>query len=366
MLGGRFLTEKNINTKAMRSKMADIWKPTMGINIKELEQGVFLFQFYYKEDMDWVFNGGPWTFDNAMLCLETVLKGEDPIKVQLWFLNIWIQIHELPSGFMSEMVGQQLGNFFGEFLLYDAKNNTSIWRECMRVKIRIDVRKPLKRKKRITRKNGQDFVVQCKYERLGDFCFRCGLVTHTERFYRRTIDRREGEGNRDWGTWLRAPSRRGSGQSSSKWLREEGDAEWEERIGRDNRNQRFGGENLGEKDKELIIRRDMRANEKAGVTNSVVAVNQQIQTAKTRGLIISKLNDGSMEDEPIGLDTEGRKRCRTGHETSKTMDADGVLQVTGLTANTCTLLEATLSEANCVANIQTNMAKLAEQASQFQ
>lgn len=34
---GRFLTEKNINTKAMKSKMADIWKPTMGINIKELE-----------------------------------------------------------------------------------------------------------------------------------------------------------------------------------------------------------------------------------------------------------------------------------------------------------------------------------------
>lgn len=42
-LVGRFLTEKSINLRAMRTKMADIWKPTMGISIKELEQGIYLF-----------------------------------------------------------------------------------------------------------------------------------------------------------------------------------------------------------------------------------------------------------------------------------------------------------------------------------
>lgn len=39
-LVGRFLTEKNINVRAMKSKLADIWKPAMGINIKELEAGL--------------------------------------------------------------------------------------------------------------------------------------------------------------------------------------------------------------------------------------------------------------------------------------------------------------------------------------
>lgn len=80
---GRFLTEKNVNTRAMKSKMADIWKPTMGINIKELEMGIFLFQFFHKEDKMWVMNGGPWTFDNSMLLLEQIPAGEDPIKVPL-------------------------------------------------------------------------------------------------------------------------------------------------------------------------------------------------------------------------------------------------------------------------------------------
>lgn len=55
----RFLTEKNINTRAIKSKMADAWKPTMGINIKELGTGIYLFQFFHKEDKMWVLNGGP-------------------------------------------------------------------------------------------------------------------------------------------------------------------------------------------------------------------------------------------------------------------------------------------------------------------
>lgn len=51
-------------------------------------------------------------FDNVMLVLETIVAGEDPLKVQLWHLNFWIQIHDLHLGFMLETVGKQLGIFF--------------------------------------------------------------------------------------------------------------------------------------------------------------------------------------------------------------------------------------------------------------
>lgn len=60
-LVGRFLTEKNINVRAMKTKMADVWKPVMSINIKEFKSGIYVFQFFRKEDMLWVFNGGPWS-----------------------------------------------------------------------------------------------------------------------------------------------------------------------------------------------------------------------------------------------------------------------------------------------------------------
>lgn len=148
-LVGRFLTEKNINVRAMRTKLADLWKPAMGVNIRDLKPGIFLFQFYHKDDMNWVLNNGPWTFDNACLVLNTVKTGEDPVNVMLNEIEFWIQIHGLPVGYMTEVVGKQLGNFFGTFVQYDAKNNSSIWREYMRIRIKMDVRKPIKRKKKL-------------------------------------------------------------------------------------------------------------------------------------------------------------------------------------------------------------------------
>lgn len=51
-LVGKFLTKKNINVKAMRTKLADLWRPAIGINIKSLKSGIFLFQFYHKDDMN--------------------------------------------------------------------------------------------------------------------------------------------------------------------------------------------------------------------------------------------------------------------------------------------------------------------------
>lgn len=83
----------------------------------------------------------------------------------------------------------------------------------MRVRIRIDVRKPLKRKNKIVKKDGKEFIVECKYERLGEFCFSCGLVSHTDRFYRNSIDRGNEVVVKEWGSWLRAPPCRVAGQT---------------------------------------------------------------------------------------------------------------------------------------------------------
>lgn len=125
-LVGRFLTKKGINTRVMKTKLADIWRPAMGITIKDIKPGLFLFQFYHQDDFDWVRKGGPWSFDNALLVMNVIKTGEDPTKVALVEMDFWIQIYNLPVGYMSEAIGKQLGNFFGTFIEYDAKNNTSI------------------------------------------------------------------------------------------------------------------------------------------------------------------------------------------------------------------------------------------------
>ena len=63
-------------------------------------------------------------------------------------------MYGLPVTYTSEKVGHQIGDFIGEFLEYDNNNNSSVWREYMRIKVSIDVCLPLVRYKNIKKKNG--------------------------------------------------------------------------------------------------------------------------------------------------------------------------------------------------------------------
>ncbi|XVF58731.1 hypothetical protein PTKIN_Ptkin07bG0090600 [Pterospermum kingtungense] len=63
-------------------------------------------------------------------------------------------VYDLSTGLMSVHIGQQIGNFIGRFLAYDEKNNSEIWQSYMRITVSVDVRKPLKRKKSIKKRDG--------------------------------------------------------------------------------------------------------------------------------------------------------------------------------------------------------------------
>lgn len=76
----------------------------MGVTIKEIESGIFLFQIYHVEDLNWVLNGGPWSLD--MLAMEIVPSGDNPTKTALNSINLWVQVHDLPSGFMTVTIGK--------------------------------------------------------------------------------------------------------------------------------------------------------------------------------------------------------------------------------------------------------------------
>lgn len=143
---------------------------------------------------------------------------------------------------MIEAAGKQLGNFFGSFISYDPNNNSSIWRECMQIRIDVDIKQPLKHKKNICRKNGTENIVNCKYERLGDFCFVCGLVTHTERFCEKKYSLNSKNEVREWGVWLHAPARRSVGHDRSNFLRDERDVDWDANHGNSKINQHFSKE----------------------------------------------------------------------------------------------------------------------------
>jgi hypothetical protein len=204
-LVGRFLCERAIHFNSMKVRMADLWKPVKGVTIKEATAGKFLFHFAHPLDMEAVLNGGPWSFDNNMLLLEQVQIGMQVDQIPPSHVNMWVQVH---MGLMKEKNGIQLANYIGAFVEYDKNNNSSFWRQYMRLRVKVDVRQPLKRNTKVKNKEGGWCEVQFKYEKLGIFCFVCGIMGHAENKCEVRFSMEQDDGVRGWSNDIRAEPRR--------------------------------------------------------------------------------------------------------------------------------------------------------------
>jgi hypothetical protein len=96
------------------------------VEVKEAASRVFLFQFYHVIDMEEVLKRGPKNFDGYMLMLGKPLIGVAIKDIHLFHITIGVQVHHMPAlEMMKEKVETGLANYIGEFMEYDASNNTS-------------------------------------------------------------------------------------------------------------------------------------------------------------------------------------------------------------------------------------------------
>uniref|UniRef100_A0A0R0FCR5 DUF4283 domain-containing protein n=1 Tax=Glycine max TaxID=3847 RepID=A0A0R0FCR5_SOYBN len=104
-LVGRFLTDRTIRIPI----------PKKGVSIKEVDKGIFLFQFFHPINVKNVLKGGPWSFDKHFLLLSA---------------PFCVQICNLPTSFMLMAVGS-IANYLGDFLQYDEKHTSNFKRPYM-------------------------------------------------------------------------------------------------------------------------------------------------------------------------------------------------------------------------------------------
>ncbi|MBA0731796.1 hypothetical protein Golax_022759, partial [Gossypium laxum] len=219
-LVGRVLTDSVVNFPSLRNTLADLWHPLRGVSITELENKRILFRFYSEIDLKRVLDGMPWFFSRHLIVFHRLRRGEEPNLIPLWHTVFWVQVHNLPVGVTSEGTARQLGDFVGKFMEYNSSVVTRGGCKFMRIRVLIDVRTPLKRKKRISMEQNKFIYALFQYERLPLFCFICGRLGHGESYCEARLTLGNQQVEFGWDLSLRATPRRG-GQSVSKWLREE-------------------------------------------------------------------------------------------------------------------------------------------------
>lgn len=140
----RFLTEAAIDFQAMQHKLASLWRPGKGMYVKEPERNRYIFQFYHEVDIARVIEGSPWIFGQFHLVFERLKDGYDPRMISINKLDLWIQLHGMSTGFMSQKVVVDVGNYIRNFVESDSNNFVGVWRDYFRVKVTINLSKPLK------------------------------------------------------------------------------------------------------------------------------------------------------------------------------------------------------------------------------
>lgn len=130
----------------MKTVLANLWHALGGVTITDIEEKRFLFRFYCEAKITRVVKGSPWTFNSHLLFIETLSNSVDPLETPLLKARFWVQIHNLPAGFYSELMAKQFGVFIREFMEYDAKFVATGLKNFIKIRVMVDIRQPLKRK----------------------------------------------------------------------------------------------------------------------------------------------------------------------------------------------------------------------------
>ena len=141
-----------------------------------------------------------------MILLCNIVNIVNCLVIALTYSPFWVRLYNLPLDCRTEKHIRTYGGNIGKVL--DVEYSGVAWDKSARIKVLLDVSKPLRRILKIRNTKGSVVVVELKYERLPIFCYACGHVGHIERDCGVAL---EGDGGVDkqWGTWLRASPRRG-------------------------------------------------------------------------------------------------------------------------------------------------------------
>lgn len=166
---GKFLACKPFNKKAAQNTLKR-WGLEESVQIIEVETNLFQFKFNTEYDLERVFRGGPWTFDNQTLMLRRWQRGMTAKNVRFEVVSLWIQIWGTPFDMAFLKVAVEVGSQLGEVEEVEKHKRQDTQNLFIRDKVAILISKPIRRGGFLAGSNGQRTWVTFKYKRLPLVC----------------------------------------------------------------------------------------------------------------------------------------------------------------------------------------------------
>ena len=201
----KILTMRSLNLDTLRKNLRMLWKPNRGLQISEIDEEMFLVEFGDGKDKQKVLEMCLWSFEKQLIVLKEFDGELVPRDIEMKHYPFWVQIFNLPLKSRTKEMGWAIGSPLGEVLEVDVSDSGVHLGRCLRVHVSVDITKKLIRGKKIKIEGGENRWVIFKYERLPNFCYRCGMLDHAIKECSKgpLVNEWEEEGSLQYGAWLR-------------------------------------------------------------------------------------------------------------------------------------------------------------------
>ncbi|KAK4271837.1 hypothetical protein QN277_020470 [Acacia crassicarpa] len=204
-LVGKILTQKNLNYPTVVSMINKAWQVENGLEILDLDRSnlTFLFRFNHNKDFQRVLKCRPWNILGFLLNLQ--VWEDDMILQDVSFdtAPFWVQFHDLPVDAFDGLNAKTLGDAVGETVMFEnLMVDGNMLRTFIRVRSLIRLDEPLQTGFWVPREARDPCWVRIRYERLQNFCYRCGCLVHNGKGCRAEESVVSMKEDKEFGPWL--------------------------------------------------------------------------------------------------------------------------------------------------------------------
>lgn len=177
---GKVLSQGVLHIQTILAALRPAWGNPKGLNARSIGDNLFIAEFVSRQDKDRVLDGSPWNVGNRAVLIQDFDANLRPSDIVFNHMSIWVRIKNLPLGLMNKHWGEELARKIGIMEKIDVDAQGRAWGAYLRVKVKIDITKPLRRGVSIfsAKRQAKEWY-EIQYEKLPTYCYSCGVIGHS-------------------------------------------------------------------------------------------------------------------------------------------------------------------------------------------